>query len=113
MLEILIPFTTFGKTKTKTMVKDFKTLIVIDPEALQAIEQKLDQLLSGREKVKDSQEVEWLTNKQFKESVSIKAYNTFVKIRDKMPEALKREINGKHYINREAIKKYFQGEFNS
>jgi hypothetical protein len=90
-----------------------KTLIAIDPDALHAIEQKLDQLLSGREKLKENQELEWLTNKQFKESVSIKAYNTFVKIRDKMPESLKREINGKHYINREAIKKYFLGEFSS
>lgn len=90
-----------------------KTLIAIDPDALNLIEEKLDQLLSTRVRSKEKLEVEWLTNKQFKEAVSIKAYNTFVKIRDKMPDALKREINGKHYIHKEAIKRYFEGEFSS
>jgi hypothetical protein len=90
-----------------------KTLIAIDPEALQGIERKLDQILSMNPKSQIHDPVEWITNKKFMEEISVRAYNTFVKIRDKMPESLKREINGKHYINREAIKKYFQGEFSS
>jgi hypothetical protein len=58
-------------------------------------------------------EPEWITNSAFKEAISIKSYNTFVKIRDKMPESMKREINGKQYIHREAVKNYFKGDFSS
>jgi len=90
-----------------------KTLIAIDPEALQGIEQKLDQILSMNPKKSIEDPVEWITNKKFMEQVSIRAYNTFARVRDKMPDSLKREINGKQYIHREAVKRYFQGEFSS
>ncbi len=90
-----------------------KTLIAIDPEALKGIERKLDEILRLNPKVPIRDEVEWMTNKKFMEDVSIKAYNTFYKIRDKMPASLTREINGKQYIHRDAVKKYFQGEFSS
>ncbi len=91
-----------------------KTLIAIDPTALQIIEEKLDQLLTSRNNNPGLEApTVWITNKKFMEGVSIKAYNTFVKIRDKMPDTLKREINGKHYIHRDAVNKYFQGEFSS
>jgi len=90
-----------------------KTLIAIDPEALQGIEQKLDQILSMRPQKQSDDLVEWITNKKFMEQVSIRAYNTFARIRDKMPDSLKREINGKQYIHREAVHKYFQGDFSS
>lgn len=90
-----------------------KTLIAIDPEALQGIEQKLDQILSMNPKNSTEENLEWITNKKFMEQVSIRAYNTLYKIRDKMPDSLKREINGKQYIHRDAVKRYFQGEFSS
>ncbi|MBS4070675.1 MAG: hypothetical protein KGZ90_05075 [Algoriphagus sp.] len=90
-----------------------KTLIAIDPEALQGIEQKLDQILSMRPQKQSDDLVEWITNKKFMEQVSIRAYNTFARIRDKMPDSLKREINGKQYIHREAVQRYFQGDFSS
>lgn len=90
-----------------------KTLIAIDPEALQGIEQKLDQILSMNPNKSIEDPVEWITNKKFMEQVSIRAYNTFARVRDKMPDSLKREINGKQYIHREAVKRYFQGEFSS
>jgi len=73
--------------------------------------EKLENLLT--EKGKQKMESEWITNKKFMEDVSIKAWNTFVKIRDKMPESLTREINGKQYVHRDAVKRYFQGHFNS
>jgi hypothetical protein len=95
------------------MTENTKTLIAIDPEALQGIEKKLDEILSMNAKGQIKDPVEWITNKKFMEDVSIRAYNTFAKIRDKMPDTLKREINGKQYIHREAVKKYFQGEFSS
>ncbi len=95
-------------------MKEFtKTLIAIDSEALQGIERKLDEILRLSPKAPIRDEVEWMTNKKFMEEVSVRAYNTFAKIRDKMPEALTREINGKQYIHRDAVKKYFQGEFSS
>jgi len=71
--------------------------------------EKLENLLT--EKGKQKMESDWITNKKFMEEVSIKAYNTFVKIKDKMPDSLKREINGKQYIHQDAVKRYFQGEF--
>lgn len=89
------------------------TYVLIEDDHFQRIMEKLENLenhlLNPGGTVKATNE--WLTNKQFKESVSIKAYNTFVQIRDKMPEHLKREINGKHYIHQDAVKRYFEGEF--
>jgi len=103
----------YCKTNQFNMTQSAKTLIAIDPEALQEIERKLDQILAEKPAQNSKPELEWLPNKKFMEEVSIKSYNTFCKIRDKMPEDLTREINGKHYIHREAVKKYFQGEFSS
>ncbi len=95
------------------MTENTRTLIAIDPEALEGIERKLDQILSMNPKTPIKEPVEWITNKKFMEDVSIRAYNTFAKIRDKMPDSMKREINGKQYIHREAVKSYFEGKFNS
>lgn len=99
------------------MEKSQKHLVPIDTTALhlmeKRLEEKLDRIIDMIPKKAEGIQLEWLTNKQFKEAVSIRAYETLVKIRDKMPDTLKREINGKHYIHREAVKKYFQGEFSS
>jgi hypothetical protein len=94
------------------MSESAPTLIAVDPNALRGIESKLDQILSERSNSRESESVEWITRKSFMDSVSIKAYNTFYKIESKIPESLKREINGKNYVHRDCIKKYFEGAFN-
>jgi hypothetical protein len=105
----------FEQTKSKHDMKENSTTVfAIDPDYFERIlDQKLGEYFRQIPKAPVKDEPEWITNKRFMEEVSIKAYNTFVKIRDKMPESLIREINGKQYINRDAVKKYFQGEFSS
>lgn len=91
------------------------TLIAVDPKALRGIEEKLDQIISDRENQKgytSANEVEWITTKDFMNAVSIKAYNTFKKIKSKMPDSVIREINGRIYVHRGTIRKYFEGAYN-
>ena len=98
------------------MMQTEKTLLVFDPDQIkrsfQSLENKLDQILSERSGIKQEDPVEWITAKKFMEMVSIKAYNTFYKFMDKMPDELTRKINGKIYVHRDTIRKYFEGAYN-
>jgi len=89
-----------------------QTLIAVDAEALNGIHEKLDRILSERSSAHKAEPVEWITRKDFMDSVSIKSYNTFYRIEAKIPDEMKAEINGKNYVHRDCIKKYFQGAFN-
>ncbi|MCR9080898.1 MAG: hypothetical protein NXH89_00640 [Cyclobacteriaceae bacterium] len=93
------------------MSEQTKTLIAIDPGALKEINRKLDEVLSMNSRHQEEPETQWMPNKEFMRAVSIKAYNTFAKIREKMPDSLKREVNRKQYIHRDAIRLYFEGMF--
>lgn len=93
------------------MTESAKTLLIMDPEAIEGLHKKLDEILSQRSSSSEVQESEWITGKKFMELVSIKAYNTFYNILDKIPASHQRKIGGKIYVHKETIRNYFEGAY--
>nr|MBI1230125.1 hypothetical protein [Cytophagales bacterium] len=92
-----------------------KTMLVFDQgfleEKLDLVNQKLDKILSSKDKSQNDIMVDWITSKAFMETVSIKAFSSFYNILDRIPEAMKKKVGGKIYVHRDTIRKYFEGAF--
>lgn len=94
------------------------TMLIYEKSRLERLErnvdqvhEKLDRILSGKDKNQNAIMVDWITSKAFMEIVSVKAFSSFYNILDRMPENLKKKVGGKIYVHRDTVQKYFEGAF--
>jgi len=72
---------------------------------LQEIDSKLEMMLKKEKQIV----VEWITFKKFMEVTEIKGRNTLSNKLDRMKH---KRLNGRIFIHKDEIKKYYDGEYN-